>query len=308
MLKDRYLPLTVLAFCMVLLLGGVEGKANFPRQVIDDFGEKVIISKKPQRIISLSPANTEILFAIGAGDKVVGVTTYCDFPLEVKEIDKVGGFATPNVEAILAKKPDLVVASYGNREESVKRLRELGITVVAVYPKTLEDVLNDIKLVGEATGYEKEATKLLEKLKKRIDLIRKKGNKIPGEKRPRILYLVWYPELWTAGKGTFANDLIQIAGGKNIASDIQGWKIISKEVVIEKDPQITFCSGMGENSFIIKEKILQDADLQKVSALQSGRVYTISSDIVERPGPRVVDGLEKISYYIQNWWEKEQRG
>ncbi len=119
---------------------------------------------------------------------------------------------------------------------------------------------------------------------------------------------MWYPELWTAGKGTFANDLIQIAGGKNIASDIQGWKIISKEVVIEKDPQIIFCSGMGENSFIIKEKILQDADLQKVSALQSGRVYTISSDIVERPGPRVVDGLEKISYYIQNWWEKEQRG
>lgn len=305
MLKLKYLFSALLVLCAVLLVGGAEGKASFPREVIDDFGQKVIITKRPERIISLSPANTEILFAIGAGDKVVGVTKYCDFPPRAKKIDKVGGFTTPNIEAILDKKPDLVVASYGNGEENIKRLQELGLTVLSLYPKSVEDILEDIKLVGEATGYEKEAAKLVEELRRKIDSVKKEGDKIPEEKRPRVLYLVWYPELWTAGKGTFANDLIEMAGGKNIASDIQGWKIISKEVVVDRDPEIVFCSGMGKNSAILKEKILKDADLQKISALKNNRVYTISSDIVERPGPRIVNGLEKMREYLSSFSRKE---
>jgi len=101
MLKPRYFLLVALILFIALLTGGMEGKANFPREIVDDFGYKVIINKKPERIVSLSPANTEIVFAIGAGDKVVGVTEYCDFPPQVKKIDKVGGFTTPNIEAIL---------------------------------------------------------------------------------------------------------------------------------------------------------------------------------------------------------------
>lgn len=306
MLKPRY-ALLVLAviFCVAVFVGGAKGKTNFPRQLIDDFGQEVTINKKPGRIISLSPANTEILFAIGAGDKVVGVTEYCDFPPQVKEIDKVGGFTTPNVEAILAKRPDLVVASYGNGEENIKRLKELGVAVLSLYPKSVQDILKDIKLVGEATGYEKEAAKLVEDLKRRINSIKEESSKIPEGKRPRVLYLVWYPELWTAGKGTFANDLVEMAGGKNIASDIQGWKIIGKEVVVDRDPEVIFCSGMGKNSAILKEKILKDPDLQKISALKNNRVYTISSDIVERPGPRIVDGLERMKEYLSSFSGKK---
>lgn len=303
MLKPRYFLLVALILFIALLTGGIEGKANFPREIVDDFGYKVIINKKPERIVSLSPANTEIVFAIGAGDKVVGVTEYCDFPPQVKKIDRVGGFTTPNIEAIVDKNPDLVVASYGNGEGNIKRLKELGITVLCLYPKSVGDILKDIKLVGEATGFEKEAENLVRDLERRINLIREKVSKIPKKKKPRVLYLVWYPELWTAGKGTFANDLIEMAGGKNIAFDVQGWKIISKEVVIDRDPEVIFCSGMGKNSVILKNKILKDPDLKKTSALISGRVYTITSDIVERPGPRVVDGLEKMEKSLSSFFK-----
>ena len=303
MLKPRYFLLVALILFIALLTSGMEGKANFPREIVDDFGYKVIINKKPERIVSLSPANTEIIFAIGAGDKVVGVTEYCDFPPQVKKIDRIGGFTTPNIEAIVDKNPDLVVASYGNGEGNIKRLKELGITVLCLYPKSVGDILKDIKLVGEAIGFEKEAEDLVRDLERRINLIREKVSKIPEKKKPRVLYLVWYPELWTAGKGTFANDLIEMAGGKNIAFDVQGWKIISKEVVIDRDPEVIFCSGMGKNSVILKNKILKDPDLKKTSALISGRVYTITSDIVERPGPRVVDGLEKMEKSLSSFFK-----
>ncbi|MCD6574920.1 ABC transporter substrate-binding protein [Candidatus Aerophobetes bacterium] len=301
MLKRKYLFLTLLVICGVLVVGGVKGRANFPEGVVDDFGYKVIINKEPERIVSLSPGNTEILFAIGAGDKLVGVTTYCNFPPEVKKIDRIGGFTTPNIEAILNKKPDLIIASYGNGEDNIKKLKELGIPVLSLYPRSVEDVLEDIKLVGKATGYENEAIKLVDTLEKKINLVKAEAKKIPEGKRPRVLYLVWYPELWAAGKGTFADDLIEIAGGRNIASDVQGWKIIGKEIVIDRDPDVIFCSGMGKNSIILKEKILQDTDLQRVSALKNGRVFTIPSDIVERPGPRIVEGLEKIKEYLSTF-------
>ncbi|MCD6406494.1 ABC transporter substrate-binding protein, partial [Candidatus Aerophobetes bacterium] len=298
-------------FCWGLLnlivFSGISVKAEeFPERLVDDFGEVVRIDKKPERIISLSPANTEILFAIGAGDKVVGITSYCNYPPRVEKIDRIGGFTTPNIEAIVAKEPDLVIASYGNGEENIKKLRELGITVLSLRARSLEDVLKDILLVGKATGYTSQAEELAGNLKIRIEAVKKKAERIPDDKKPRILYLVWYPELWVAGKGTFADGLIKIAGGKNVASDLDGWKIMSKEAFIRKDPQIILCSGMGKNSFFLKEKICRDPDLKIVSALKDNQVFTIYSDIVERPGPRVVDGLEKISFYIQNWWQNRK--
>ena len=298
MLKPWYLFLALFIICPGLLVNGVEGKADYPREIIDDFGRKVIISKRPEKIVSLGPANTEILFAIGAGGNLVGVTTHCDFPVQAKKIDKIGDYTTPNIEAIVDKKPDLIIACYGNKEESIQRLRELGLTVVALHPKSVEEILEDIQLVGDITGYEQEAASLVRTLKKRIEIVKGKSSEIPEGKRPRILYVVWYPELWIAGKGTFVNGLIEMAGGKNIAFDIEGWKIISKEVVIDRDPEIIFCSGMGENSAILREKILEDVDLKKVSATEHNRVYAITSDIVELPTSRIVDGLEKIYYYV----------
>jgi len=305
MLKKRLILVVVVIFLGIVIgwfgrnywVSRKEKVAVSPPKIVDDFGYEVTIIKKPERIISLSPANTEILFAIGAGDKVVGVTEYCDFPPEVKEIDKVGGYTTPNIEAIVAKNPDLVVASYGNGEENIKRLKELGITVLTLYPKSLQDILKDIKLVGEATGFDDEAKKLVENLQRRINLIEEENKKIPEEKRPRILWLMWYPELWTAGKGTFFDQLVKLAGGENVAFDLKGWKIISKETVLARDPQIILCSQMGTGDVLLK-KIVEDPELSKIWAVKNGKVYEIDQNILERPGPRIVEALEKINCYI----------
>lgn len=287
---------------LILLLPGVsDAKASdsFPRELVDDFGDRVVIKKKPERIVSLSPTNTEILFAIGAQERIVGVTDYCDFPPRAREIDSIGGYSTPNIEAIVAKDPDLIVASYGNGEENIKRLRELGFPVLALHPHSLRGVLTDIELVGKATGYEKEAKDLVEKLKERIDKVRKKGMDIPEEKKPSVLWLMWYPDLWTAGAGTFFDELVQIAGGKNIAHDLDGWKRINKEVVLARNPQIIICSRMGEKKGFLSQ-VIEDPQLKRTAAVKNGHVHEINADLLELPGPRIVEGLEKISGYIQD--------
>ncbi|MCD6317692.1 cobalamin-binding protein [Candidatus Aerophobetes bacterium] len=277
--------------------------------VIDDFGREVVIEKYPGKIVSLSPSNTEILFALGLGDKIIGVTSYCDYPPEVKQIDKIGGYSTPNIEKIVAKDPDLVLAAYGNGEENIAALEKLGLTVAALNPKNIEDILKDIQLVGKITGEEKKAKQITTEMRKRIEIVREKNAKIPEDKKMRVLYLVWYPQLWTSGKETYPDELIKIAGGKNIAYDIKGWKQINKETVIDRDPQIIICSGMGENGVVIKKNILNDPELKKTIAVKSGCVYAISdSNIIERPGPRIVEGLEKIDELIEESYSKIKEG
>ncbi len=304
MIKKAGHILLFLLGVFLLFLFTAEGDAGFPRQIIDDFGQKVIISKKPERIVSLAPANTEILFAIGAGSKLVGVTTYCDFPPEAKEIDKIGGYTTPDIETIVAKNPDLVFAAYGNGEENIEKLRELGIAVVSLYPRSLEDVLKDIVMVGQATGFEDKAEGLVLNLRKRIKVVEEKSRKIPQEKRPWILWIMWYPELWTAGTGTFFDELVKIAGGRNVAFDLQGWKVISKETVLMRDPDIIVCSQMGTTGELLLEKMKGDPEFKKMQVIKEGQIYVIEQDLLELPGPRIVEGLERIDEYITDFWKE----
>lgn len=301
--KSKHILLFLMG-AFVLFLATTQGNASFPRQIVDDFGQEVVINKKPERIVSLAPANTEILFAIGAGNKLVGVTTYCDFPPEAKRIDKIGGYTTPDIEAIIAKNPDLVLAAYGNGEENIEKLRELGITVVSLYPKSVEGILEDIIMVGQATGFEDEAQKLVVSLKERIKVVEEKGKKIPEDKRPGILWIMWYPELWTAGTGTFFDRLVKIAGGKNVAFDLQGWKVISKETIITRDPDIIVCSQMGATGELLLEKIKSDSEFKKMRAVKEGQIYVVDQDLLELPGPRIVEGLEKIEEYVTRFLER----
>ena len=270
--------------------------------ITDDWGKEVIIKKYPQRIVSLSPSNTEILFALGLRDKIIGVTDYCDYPPQAKKVDKIGSYSAPNIEKIVAKEPDLVLASFGNKEESITTLKKLGLIVVGLNPKNIEDILKDIQLVGKVTGREEEAKKIISSMKKRVEEVKSRNVKVSPQEKVKVLYLVWYPELWAAGKGTYPNELIRIAGGKNIVGDIEGWKIISKETVIARDPNVIICSGMGGKSADIREKIMKDTELQKINAVKDNRVYAIiDADIIELPGPRIVEGLEKIEECLHQY-------
>ncbi|ADC66209.1 periplasmic binding protein [Ferroglobus placidus DSM 10642] len=274
----------------------------FNTSLIDDTGYP-IKNVKPERIVSLAPSNTEILFAIGAGDKVVGVTDYCNYPPEVVEkkekgeLVSVGGYSTVNIERVLALKPDLVVASYGNGLETIETLRSLGVYVIAFDPKSIEDVMRSIYLIGVATGKENEAKELVRKMAERIDKVREK---VKNEKKVRVAHIIWHDPIWVSGRETFADDVIRLAGGVNVFN-FTGWKIVSVEDLIAANPEVIVVnsgSGMGGGRNIIYEWVVSDERLKSVEAVKSGRVYVINADIISRPSYRLAEAVEVMSRFL----------
>jgi iron complex transport system substrate-binding protein len=279
---------------LALVLTACSPSGQTPTQyVFDDLGRLVAINGTPQRIISLAPSNTEILFALGLGDKVVGVTDWCDYPPEALEKEKVGGYANPDIEKIVALNPDLILAGYGNPIEVVYTLAGLGLTVFGIKTTDLDDLLNDIRRVGEITDKEVEAQALTSAMESRIQAVTNQTEEL--EQRPRVFYIVWGGEgsaLWTAGSGTFIHELIEKAGGVNICQNITGYTTISVEDVLARDPEIIIASEWSYDW-------AQNAtELASTNASQSGRIYTLDDDLVQRPGPRLVEGLEWFAHLI----------
>ncbi len=264
-------------------------KAKYPMTIVDFEGRKVIIEKEPQRIVSLAPSITETLFYIGAGNKVVGVTNYADFPPAVKNITRVGGYGKyANLEKIAALKPDLIIAdSYSL--PILNKLEEIA-TVIIVSPNNLSGVYRQIKLLGKVTNREEAALTVVADMKATVAYVE---SMVRGKPRPRVFFLLsYYNGYWTAGNGTFINDLINLAGGENIFSDIKGWKAVSEEQIIARNPDVIIISPNAG----IKPKNLCNGPLASVNAVKNGRVYVLSDeDLVVRPGPRVVLGLEEIA-------------
>ncbi|MGD0352416.1 MAG: cobalamin-binding protein [Dehalococcoidia bacterium] len=270
-----------------------------PGNIVDGLGRKVTINTVPQRIVSLAPSNTEILFALGLGDKVVGDTEYCNYPEAAKTKPKVGGFSTVDIEKVVSLRPDLVLATRIHDKTIIPALENLGITVVALTPGSLNDVLDSIKLVGEITGQDKVASELVKDLSARIKEIADKTQKLSSAQRPRVFYVTWHDPLWTAGTGTLSNDVISQAGGQNIASDITGDKTIDLETVINRDPEVIIVSvGMGTGEDLPWQYIKSESRLKNTQALLNSRVYKIDGDLIDRPGPRVVEALEEMAQFI----------
>jgi iron complex transport system substrate-binding protein len=267
--------------------------------IVDGLGRQVTISAIPQRIVSLAPSNTEILFALGLGDKVVGDTEYCNYPEAAKTKTKVGGFSTVDIEKVVSLRPDLVLATRIHDKTIIPALENLGITVVALAPGSLNEVLDSIKLVGKITGQDKEASDLVKDLGTRIETIVDKTQNLPANQRPRVFYVTWHDPLWTAGAGTLTDDVIRQAGGQNIASDLTGDKTIDLETVISRDPEVIIVSvGMGTGQDLPWQYIKSESRLKNTQALLNGRVYKIDGDLIHRPGPRVVDALEQMAQFI----------
>jgi len=284
----------LLSLALVLTACSPSGQTPVINYVFDDLGRLVAINGTSQRIVSLAPSNTEILFALGLGDKVVGVTDYCDYPPEALNKTKVGEYATPNIEKIVALNPDLILAGYGNPIEVVYTLAGLGLTVFGIKTTDLDDLLNDIRRVGEITDKEVEAQALTSAMANRIQAVTNQTAEL--EQRPRVFYIVWGGEgsaLWTAGSGTFIHELIEKAGGVNICQNITGYTTISIEDVLARDPEIIITSELSY------DWALNATELASTNASQSGRIYTCDDNLVQRPGPRLVEGLEWFAHYIQ---------
>ncbi len=263
-------------------------------EVVDQMGRDVVISTSPERVISLSPSNTEIVFAIGLGGNIVGVTDYCNYPEEALEKEKVGGFSSPNLETILSLEPDLVLA--GNmHEEQVQKLEEMDIPVLVLAPESVEEVFEAIKLVAEATGQEEEAEVVISNIKNRLEAVQEKLDLLPKENRVRVYYEVYSDPIMTAGGSSLISEVIYLAGGKNIFVDVkEKFPQISAEVVIERDPQfILFPNYHGSEEF--KGELLTERPLwREITAVKEDNVFRVSDDIISRPGPRLVDAVEEV--------------
>lgn len=276
----------------------VTSSEQYPLTVADDLGREVTLKARPDRLVSLAPGNTEILFALGLGDKVVGVDDYSDYPPEAAQVAKIGGFSNPNVEKIVALKPDLVFAT-NMHEQAVRQLEKLGIPVAVVSPKSVEDVLQSIRWIGKMTSTGERAVELVADLESRIKKVEAVVKGIPEEKRPWVYYEVYFDPLMTAGPRTFIGQLIELAGGRNIAYDANtDYPEFSAEAIIKRNPEIIiFPQWHGSESLTVEQMKSRDG-WQQVRAIKNNRVFGIDANIISRPGPRIVEALEVLAKMI----------
>jgi iron complex transport system substrate-binding protein len=266
----------------------------------DGLGREVTLNGFPQRIVSMAPSNTEILFAIGAGDQVAGRDTLSDFPEEAKKATDIGStFDALNTELIVSLKPDLVLLAEINPQEQVKQLEDLGLMVYYLKnPVTLEEMYDNLELVAQMTGHEAEATKLIESLKGRVAAVDEKI--APISSRPGVFYELDGTDPakpYTAGKGTFITQLIERAGGHNIAADLEGYPQLSLEQVVAADPAFII---LGDARYgVTPELIAQRPGWENLSAVKNGKVVPFNDDLVSRPGPRLVDALEELAKLLR---------
>jgi iron complex transport system substrate-binding protein len=266
----------------------------------DGLGREIALDGPAQHVVSLAPSNTEILFAIGAGGQVVGRDQLSDFPEEAKNVADVGStFDALNTEQIVSLKPDLVLAAEINTPEQVKQLEDLGLTVYYLKnPLTLEEMYGNLEIVAKLTGHEQEAATLIESLKKRVAAVDEKI--APISSRPNVFYELDGTDPakpYTAGKGTFITQLIDLAGGHNIASDLDGYPQMSLEQVVTADPAFII---LGDARYgITPELIAQRPGWENLTAVKNGQVVPFNDDLVSRPGPRLVDALEELAKLLR---------
>lgn len=267
----------------------------FKVTITDDMGRTVSLQKEPKRIVSLAPSNTEIMFFLGLGNRVVADTTYCDYPEEAKHCTKVGGFNDPSLEKIVMLKPDLVLAT-DIHKEMIKGLEEAGLNVIVLNSDTIAGIFDDIRLVGRVMGIEDKAIDMTKDLQDRVNAVTQKVLEVPEDQKPYVYYEMWYEPLMSVGRDNRIGQMIRMAGGVNITDDcIEEYPQISEEVIIEKNPDVMINSyGHGSNK-VITSGIAARKGWSQISFVKNHKIYTIDADLLELPGPRIVEGLEKMA-------------
>ena len=261
----------------------------------DDMGREITLTGTPERIVSLAPSTTEILFAIGAGAQVVGRDEFSDYPEEAKALPSIGGsFGEYNVEAIVALEPDLVIAAEINTPELVKQLEDLGVTVYYLgNPLTLEEMYGKLETVAQLTGHD--VSELVSSLQARVAAVDEKI--MPLSARPNVFYEIDASDPskpYTYGPGTFGDLLITRAGGYNIGNvTTDPYPQLSLEQIVVENPSIIV---LGDSMWgVTPESVLERAGWESIEAVKSEQIFPIDDNLISRPGPRLVDGLEALA-------------
>jgi iron complex transport system substrate-binding protein len=264
-----------------------------PVTVTDSSGQTVTLAQPAARIVSLAPANTEIAFAVGAGDKMVAGTSYDDYPAVAKSLPKVGDFSTPSVEKIASFNPDLVLAAGGVQASLRSKLESYGMKVYVVDPTTYAGVMTDIANVGKLAGTSAQAQKVVDSMAKaKADVQAKVAS---AAKAPTFIEIYGKP-LMTAGTGTFISDMVSIAGGTNLGDSAgKGFPNFSSEVLLKDDPAVYIADS---GSMSKPGDLSSRPGFSSLTAVKDGHVYVIDDNIIARPGPRLAQGLQQLARMI----------
>jgi len=248
----------------------------------------------PRRIVSLAPSITETVFALGFGNRLVGVTSHCDYPAEAKRLPKIGDFMSPSLEVIAAKQPDLVIGVTGATDPArAREIERLGIKITLVSVSSVSEILSSFKRIAALLGDPDAGATLVEKITAQFDKVKKRV--APAPRRSTLLAVGLRPLVAVGGKN-FLDELITLAGGENIAGNAsQPWLNLPDEYVVAKAPQVIIQAGMGSDA---SRPTRQWSDLKSIPAVKERRVYTYNSDKILRPGPRIGEGLEEIARLI----------
>jgi len=260
--------------------------------VTDDAGRVLTLDRAPERIVSMAPSNTEILFALGLGDRVVGVTTYCNYPPEAAAVEKVGDAYSPDYEKIVSLRPDLVVAVGTADSDLVKGLEGYGLKVLVLQAATVDQVASDILLVGKVCRADKAAEKLAAKLQQRLAAVKERLAAVSAAPRPTVFWCL-DRGLWTVGPKSFVSDIIKLAGGQNIGDSLgMAYGQFSLETLLQTDPDVIIIPVLDQS---VPAELAKLPGWSTLKAVREGRVYQIDPDIVSRPGPRVADAVEQVA-------------
>lgn len=282
----------ILLFSGFLAISCVEN--SFASAVTDETGRRVQVRPAPQRIVSLAPGISETLYALGLEDKIVGVTTFCDWPAAARAKTKIGGFTNPSIEKIVSLRPDLILATAdGNRKETARQLEKLGLPVYVTNPTSTSGVLKSIGHIGSITSREKEAAALVEKLRQKLHSV---AVRTRGKKKPRVFFQLGMEPMITAGRGTLIHEVIERAGGVNVAgNDVANYPRYSAEGIISASPDIiVFAPMVNDKTFEAVYKFWRA--FGKVPAVKNGKIYPIDANLINRASPRIFDAVEILSF------------
>ncbi|WP_211748894.1 ABC transporter substrate-binding protein [Paenibacillus sp. Marseille-Q4541] len=272
-------------------------ETQYPLTLTDATGESFTFEKAPEKIVSVSPAETESLYAIGLDEQIVGVSDYDDYPEQVKDKPKMGSLYEPNAEAIIAAEPDIVFTGISMDEAAVQKLRDLGIVIFKTDPKTVEDVMKNIEIYGQITDHQEAAQQVIEKMKADMKEVQDKVASIADDQKKQV-YVEFSPG-WTVGKGEFMDEIITLAGGVNVAGDTEGWNEISEEKIIDANPDvILYASDVVDNDKTLDQIIKARDGWNEITAIKNDKVISINANLLSRPGPRVTEGLKEVAKAI----------
>lgn len=311
----KKLLLIMIAVAMVLVGCGTEAQpeknegekaaqeqtTSFPVTVKDAIDEEILIEDKPEKIISLIPSNTEVVYALENGDAIVGVTDFDNYPEEAMSKEKIGGMEI-NIEKMISLKPDLVLAHESTADSTkagLQQLEDAGIDVVVVNDaQSFDGVYESIEMIGKAIGEPEKAIELVDNMKNSFAELKKQAESIkPDQQKTVFVEVSPAPEIYTAGKNTFINEMLDLIGAKNAAGDLEGWAKVDQEAIVERNPDVvvTTYGYYTENTV---ELVLGRQGWENVKAVKDQQVFDVHSDLVTRSGPRLAEGAEELAKAI----------